>query len=190
MRLGEGKPAVGLVGPPHAVGSARALADRRRGDDGCVHGAREIDRPQPLLAREHATISLRRVFGRCIRVGEIGRVGPGTTDSHIGWAERPGHRTQAPVGEIDRWTVLVEIRTHPGGCVAALGFRSSSAGGLRYVLVRLPEAAAGDLQHFYVVGLIALVDQNYKARQQRTVEQPQSVWSQNLNAMFRQSLGR
>ena len=163
--LGEGEPTAGLVGPPEPIRPTRACSGRHRGDNGRVYRVREVDRPQPLLAREHAAIALRRVLGRRVRVGEIKGVGPGAADPHVGWTERLGHRAQPPVGEVERWAILVEVGAHSGGRVAALGFTARRSGGLRRrlpnFLVRLPEFAAGHLQHLDIVRLIALVDRGY-----------------------------
>ena len=62
---------------------------------------------QPLLARQHAAIAFGRVLGRRVRVGEIGRISPGAADSHIGRTERRCHGAQSPVGQVDRWAVLI-----------------------------------------------------------------------------------
>ena len=160
MRPGEGEPRACLVGLP-PIGPARALPVRCRGDDGCIHHAREVDGPQPLLAREDAAIARWRVLRRRVRVGEVGRVGPGAADPDVGRAECARHGAQPRVGEVDRGTILVKVGAHPSGRATTLGIACGLVGGpgrrRRDVLVRLPEPAASHLQHLDVVGLIALV---------------------------------
>ena len=141
---------------PDPAGIARSGADREAGDDPGIHGSREVDHAAPLLARQHPAKPRGRGRRRG-RVGvvEVGGVGPGAADPHVGRLERRGERAQPRAGQVYGRAEAEQGRVDAGhrGLRCWRGFGRRAAGRA----VGRPEAATGHLHHLHVVRLEALV---------------------------------
>lgn len=116
-----------LVRLPNAPRIARAIANRVADADLRIDCTGESDHAAPLVTREHLVVALGRRGEMLGRRFEISRVRPGSADPHVRRPKLPRQREQALVRQVYRRPVLVQLA--------------------RGIVVRRPEAAAGDFHH-------------------------------------------
>ena len=145
---------------PPIAGITCSDAGREGGHDAGVDGLGEVDDASPLLLGQYTSKAGGRVCWRLISIREVGGVGPRPADPHIGRPQSGSELAQARTPQVDGWPILVQGWVHAGRRTG-LGRRDRGRlpeGGLEFRAIRPPEPSARHLEHFHIVGLIALVD--------------------------------